>query len=213
MDSLSAVISALAFVVSAGSLAVAYATDRRAHMPVLQFVWKGGADGAVGADGGWLLVNVGTGPALNVIVAQADRTSLRRGTVGERWFSPVLVPAIPPNGSARLDWLDDDVAALGATYTDADRYFFTTKCGEDVSMFLIGLHLPRWPLLRARAEKTVPQWWSVHGLLPGRWSEVGEDDTLRYWWLPGRYGLSRRMGGWADPVSRYRGGPGPYAEP
>jgi hypothetical protein len=134
---------------------------------------------------------------------------LGRGAAGERWFSPVLVPAIPPNGTVRLDWLGDDVAALGATYTDADRYFFTTKCGEDVSMFLIGLHLPRWPLLKAGQEKAVPQWWRTRGLPAGRWSEVKEGESLRRWWLPGRYGLSRRMGGWADPVSLYRGGPGP----
>jgi hypothetical protein len=208
MDSVSAVISALAFLVSAGSLAVAYATDRRAHMPVLQFVWKNSPEVSI-EDRGWLLVNVGTGPAMNVVVAQSERTALGRGAAGERWFSPVLVPAIPPNGTVKLGWLGDDVAALGATYTDADRYFFTTKCGEDVSMFLIGLHLPRWPLLKAGQEKAVPQWWRASGLPAGRWSEVKEGESLRRWWLPGRYGLSRRMGGWADPVSLYRGGPGP----
>ncbi|MFJ4577838.1 hypothetical protein [Streptomyces echinatus] len=198
-------ISVLAVLVSLGSLALSYASGRRTHMPVLQFMWESGqADGSAPK---WWLVNVGTGPATNVVVAQAARTSLERGLNGEVWFNPVLVPSIPAGGKLALTWLGGTMGldcGLGASYTDVERYFYTTKCGDDVSMFYIGLHLPRWPLLKMHGAKAVKTWWGVEDLSGSQWSPVTPERARRRWWLPQRFGLSRRLGGWADPVALYR---------
>ncbi|MFJ7200148.1 MULTISPECIES: hypothetical protein [unclassified Streptomyces] len=112
-------------------------------------------------------MNVGTGPATNIVVAQAARTGLTRGLDRERWFNPVLIPSIPAGGKLALTWLGGTMGlecALGASYTDVQRHFYTTKCGDDVSMFFVGLHLPRWPLLKLDGQKMVKTWWGVEDL-------------------------------------------------
>ncbi|WP_245979917.1 hypothetical protein [Streptomyces diacarni] len=136
-------ISIFAVLVSLGSLILGYASSRRSQMPVLQFTWENGQEHT--SAGTWSLVNVGTGPATNVVVAQTEKTSLTHGLNGERWLNPVLAPSIPAGGRLDLRWLGESRGlgrGLGASYTDVQRYFYTTKCGDDVSMFFIGLHLP-----------------------------------------------------------------------
>jgi hypothetical protein len=200
-------ISVVAVLVSVASLMLAYAADRRSQMPVLQFMWESGQEA-----GGprWWLSNVGSGPATDVVVAQAVRTGLGRGLKREVWFNPVLVPSIPAGGRLALAWLGDTQGldcGLGASYTDVHRFFYTTKCGDDVSMFHIGLHLPRWPLLRLGGEKAVKTWWGVEDLSGPQWSHAGDGCVRTRWWLPRRFGLCRRLGGWADPVLSYRAQP------
>ncbi|MFC8076867.1 hypothetical protein ACFUN8_15195 [Streptomyces sp. NPDC057307] len=200
---LALLISVLAALVSLGSLILAYASSRRAHMPVLQFMWESGQGGG---EPRWSLVNVGTGPATNIVVAQAVRTGLTRGADRERWFNPVLIPSIPAGGKLALTWLGGTMGlncGLGASYTDVERYFYTTKCGDDVSMFFVGLHLPRWPLLTLRGRKAVKTWWGVEDLSGPQWSAVAEGAARRRWWLLPRFGVCRRLGGWADPVRSY----------
>jgi hypothetical protein len=202
----SPIIALFALLVALGSLSLAYSADRRARMPVLQFFWSSpqGAVKSAEEDHGWILRNVGAGPALSVIVAVADRTSLRPG-VTETWRNPMLIPAIPAGGQAVLRWLGDaDSVALGAGYTDARRYFFTTKCGDDVSLVFVGLHMPRWPLLKLHGRKHVEQWWGYGNVRQGDWSVVSPAEARRRWWLMRRYGVCRRMGGWADPVRLYQ---------
>ncbi|MGW3951864.1 hypothetical protein ACWEKM_13185 [Streptomyces sp. NPDC004752] len=204
---LALLVSILAVLVSLASLGVSYASSRRSHMPVLQFMWESGQGGA--GEPKWWLVNVGTGPPTNIVVAQTERTSLTRGLNGEQWFNPVLVPSIPVGGKLALTWLGGTMGlecGLGASYTDAEKYFYTTKCGDDVSMFFVGLHLPRWPLLKLNGCKAVKTWWGVEDLSGPRWSAVSERHFRRRWWLPARFGISRRLGGWADPVLSYRPG-------
>jgi hypothetical protein len=93
---------------------------------------------------------------------------------------------------------------LGASYTDVRRYFYTTKCGDDVSAFFVGLHIPRWPLLRLGGDKAVRTWWGVEDLAGPAWSPATEHHVRRRWWIPPRFGLCRRLGGWAAPVLSYR---------
>lgn len=198
-------ISVLAALVSLGSLILAYASSRRAHMPVLQFMWESGQGGG---EPTWSLVNAGTGPATNIVVAQTERTGLTRDMSGERWFNPVLIPSIPVGGKLALTWLGGTMGlncGLGASYTDPQRYFYTTKCGDDVSMFFVGLHLPRWPLLKLGGRKAVKTWWGVEDLSGPQWSAVAEGTARRRWWLLKRFGVCRRLGGWADPVLLYGG--------
>ncbi|MEU3500020.1 hypothetical protein ABZ726_04350 [Streptomyces hundungensis] len=202
---LALLVSIVAVLVSLGSLGVGYASSRRSHRPVLQFMGESGQGGTGRSK--WWLVNVGTGPATNIVVAQAERTSLTRGLNGEQWFNPVLVPSIPIGGKLALTWLGGTVGlecGLGASYADAEKYFYTTKCGDGVSMFFVGLNLPRWPLLKLHGGKAVKTWWGVEDLSGPRWSAVSERHAQRRPWLPARFGISRRLGGWADPVLSYR---------
>jgi hypothetical protein len=199
-------ISVVAVLVSVGSLVLAYASDRRSQMPVLQFIWQPGAQDLSDTPR-WWLVNVGTGPAMNVVVASALRSGLGRGLGRETWYNPVLVPSIPAGGRLMLTWLNAQRGAggaLGASYTDVHRFFYTTKCGDDVSMFLIGLHLPRWPMLKLGGQKAIRTWWGVEDLPGQPWSSAAQGHVNRRWWLARRFGVSRRLGGWADPVLSYR---------
>jgi hypothetical protein len=196
-------IAIFAALISLGSFIHAYVTGRRTRMPLLQFMWE---SGQTGSDPKWWLVNVGTGPAANVLVAQTQKTALTPGLNGEVWYNPVLVPSIPVGGKLALTWLGGTMGlecGLGASYTDADRHFYTTKCGDDVSMFFIGLHLPRWPLLRLNGQKWVKTWWGVEDLSGPQWSAASDGCVTRSRWLPRRFGLSRSLGGWADPVRTF----------
>ncbi|MGH3679946.1 MAG: hypothetical protein ACRDT2_06780, partial [Natronosporangium sp.] len=104
-------IAAVALIVSILASALAILQTRRigelSRIPILVFTYEGGTIAR------WLLRNVGTGPALNVVVAQqADDGS---GT----WFNPVAIPAISAGDSFTLDWLGDTGRyPLGARYCD-----------------------------------------------------------------------------------------------
>jgi hypothetical protein len=97
--------------------------DRRARLPVLVFIYE--------PERGWLIRNVGNGPALNVVVA---RHSADRG-----WFDAVRVPPLRRDAECELTYLDHwDTGTLGATYEDflsADRAGgarpYTVTCGQD----------------------------------------------------------------------------------
>jgi hypothetical protein len=126
-------VSVLSWVFSyrAGQLA-----EKRSRMPVLVFEYDGSR--------GWVLRNVGNGPALNVVVAQ-------KRPHGE-WFAPVRVPSLPRDGEFALTWLGHvNDTGLGATYSDfvgaeagQGRHEYTAMCGNDLSRVLVGRQLPRW---------------------------------------------------------------------
>jgi hypothetical protein len=200
-DSAAVIVSLLAIIVSVASFLVAYVAERRSRMPVLQFVWL--HERKV-----WALDNVGSGPALNPIVAEANISGLTTG-VTEVWCRPILIPSIPAGGQTTLPWVIGK-GALGASYTDASRFFYTTKCAGDVSIFFVGLHLPRWPLGSHGGRFPVERWWGVgDSVRGGVWSQVGPEEASRprwppRYWLFSRFGVARRMRGWADPVDAYR---------
>jgi len=138
------VLSVAALLISTGTLGLTYRawqlTDRRARIPVLVFVLV--------REQGWVLRNVGNGPALNIIVA-------RQAQHGDtEWLEPTLVQPLAKDAEAPLRWLveDMDVAVLGATYQDfagADRSgagrTFTAICANSLSSVAPGRHLPDWP--------------------------------------------------------------------
>jgi hypothetical protein len=128
-----------ALVVSLISIAISYfashRTELRARMPVLVFVYN--------IQTGWMLRNVGNGPALNVIVAKKK--------VGGDWFDPKRVPPLGRDHELILRWIGhDNDHGLGATYSDflegearrSGRY--TVTCGNDLNRVRRGSHLPTW---------------------------------------------------------------------
>ena len=98
--------------------------------PVLVFEYDG--------DSGWILRNVGAGPALNVVVAQKR--------VGGEWFNPVRVPPLSKDGKFILQWRNHvDTTGLGAIYTDTEQLAYTSTCGNDLSKTFDGTLFGPWP--------------------------------------------------------------------
>src|ERR1041384_6175962 len=93
-DLITATLSSTALLVSVVTFALNYRHTRGsavlARKPVLIFEYDG--------ELGWVLRNVGAGPALNVIVAQKR--------VGGDWFNPVRVPPLSKDGRFLLAWLN-----------------------------------------------------------------------------------------------------------
>ncbi len=133
-DLISVVLSSTALVVSLVTFVLNYRHTRQnavaARKPVLIFEY----DGEVG----WILRNVGAGPALNVTVAQKRRS-------GE-WFNPVRVPPLSKDGKLTLEWLNHiNTTGLGATYTDTEQLPYTSTCGNDLSKVIVGTLFGPWP--------------------------------------------------------------------
>src|SRR4051812_9001936 len=108
-------ISIIAIVVSAISFLISFWHTRKAsvsgRMPVLVFVYD--------VDDGWVIRNIGNGPALNILVA--------RKPISEEWFDPVRIPPLPKDGQFILSWVghsNDD--GLGATYQDFQNKFYSS---------------------------------------------------------------------------------------
>lgn len=133
-DVITAALSSTALLVSVVTFALNYRQSRRSAVltrkPVLVFEYDGNS--------GWMLRNVGIGPALNVLVAQ------RRGD-GE-WFNPVRVPPLSKDGKFVLQWLNHvNTTGLGATYTDTEQMPYTSTCGNDLSKTFEGTLFGPWP--------------------------------------------------------------------
>ena len=102
---------------------------------------------------GWLLRNVGNGPALNVVVACKYVKGENRGT----WFDAVRVPPLGKDGEMLLGWLGHEGEhGLGATYEDfltqaGKGKTYTTTCGDDLSKVVEG-HAFAFGEDRIRAE-------------------------------------------------------------
>lgn len=147
---LATAISIVAIALSAVTFGVSYRSsqvaERRARMPVLVFVYT---------PEGWVLRNVGNGPALNIEVAQLIVHS-------GQWIFPVRVPPIGRGNERLLKWLGhDNVHGFGAVYEDflgtdenspaGQAYTVTSR--KDRNTIKLGRHLPTWP-----TDKSVAQW-------------------------------------------------------
>jgi len=133
-DVISAALSSTALVVSLITFALNYRYTRQsavmARKPVLIFEYNG--------ELGWILRNVGAGPALNVTVAQKR--------VDGEWFNPVRVPPLSKDGQLTLKWLNHvNTTGLGATYTDTEQLPYTSTCGNDLSRVSAGALFGPWP--------------------------------------------------------------------
>jgi len=146
------IISLVSFVVNFWA---ATAADRRGRMPVL--VMERLAVDEAGRNH-ILLKNVGNGPALNIIFGLAEEvegagTKQLHKRVPERWFSPLHLHPIPPDGD--LDVAHPETSnVLGATYTDALGNKYTVKTSQYGTKVVEGRHLPKvW------AMEIIPSMW------------------------------------------------------
>jgi hypothetical protein len=151
-DMLATAVSIAAILLSAVTFGLSYrasrAAERRARIPVLVFVYDGHQ--------GWLLRNVGNGPALNIEVAQ----KVIRGEQAGSWINPVRVPPIGRDKEILLSWLGgDNPHGLGGVYEDflsADEGVagrtYTVTCGNDRNVIKPGRHLPEWPESEIKAQ-------------------------------------------------------------
>jgi hypothetical protein len=111
-----------------------------AKRPLLVFIYEGNT--------GWILRNIGGGPALNVIVAQKK--------VGGEWFNPVRVPPFAKESEMALKWLGHvNNTGLGVTYTDYEDRPYTSTCGNDLSRTFRGTRFGPWN------EPVVLRHWNV----------------------------------------------------
>lgn len=135
-------LSVTALVVSVVTFAMSYRAshraERRSRIPVLVFVYDPAR--------GWMLRNVGNGPALNIIVAQQHVTGER----ARSWYAPVRVPPLAAEAEFQLNWLGHEGDfGLGAVYEDflsADEpgrgRVYTVLCGDDLNSIHPGRVLP-----------------------------------------------------------------------
>ena len=134
MEALALTVSGSALALSAFALWLgtreARTAERRGRMPILVFQYDGAR--------GWLLRNVGNGPALNVVVASKHVEGEHRG----KWVDAVRVPPLSRDGELLLDWLGHYGGhGLGATYDDflgSEGASYTTTCGNDLSQISFG---------------------------------------------------------------------------
>jgi hypothetical protein len=141
-EELNAVGSISAVVVSLFALGIStYTTWQTAvagRRPVLVFDYS---------ESGWRVRNVGSGPALNVVIAQKR--------VGGAWFNPVRVPPLAVGGEFVLKWcLHVNDTGLGATYFDTANRPYTSKCGNDRTTTHTGVTIPKWE------EKQIGRHWN-----------------------------------------------------
>ena len=130
--SASDLLAAVAILVSIGAIVITFWLARRQEAvgirPVLIFVY----DGSIG----WKLQNVGSGPALNVLVAQKK---------SEHWFNPVRVPPVAAGSEMVLKWLRHvNTTSLGVSYVDFKDRPYTSTCKNDLSTTKSGQSFPRW---------------------------------------------------------------------
>lgn len=142
-DDIKTLISGVAVLVSITALVISLFTTRRAAIagrrPVLVFDY----DSTIG----WRVRNIGSGPALNVIVAQRK--------VGGEWFNPVRIPPLARDGEFTLRWcLHVNDTGLGAVYSDTGSLPYTSTCGNDLSVTCSGHALPKW------AEHEIGRHWN-----------------------------------------------------
>lgn len=136
-DVLSPGIAAFAFLISVLAFRLNKQVAALSRKPVLVFIYDNTR--------GWILKNVGSGPALNVIVAK------RR----DEWFCPVRVPPMGKDAEFIPLWLDhvNDVG-LGATYTDSENKPYTSITANDWTKMYEGTRFGPW-----RDEQKIGRHW------------------------------------------------------
>jgi hypothetical protein len=85
---------------------------------------------------GWVLRNIGNGPALNILVAHWKQGA---------WRNPVRVQALPVQKQFRLTWLEAaSPESIVAEYEDFRRRAYVTAFKARISRLSSGRVLPPW---------------------------------------------------------------------
>lgn len=131
-ENVKTLLSGISVVISLAAFALSYRLSLKvstsAIKPILVFVYNGTV--------GWKLRNIGSGPALNVIVAQRKH---------DEWFNPVRVPPLSKDDELILRWLGHvNDTSLGAAYNDFQNRLYSTKCSNDLSEVFDTNTLPSW---------------------------------------------------------------------
>ena len=147
-DLLSVTIASLSLIVSITAAVLTFTlarlNARNSVRPVIVFEY----DNSVG----WRAKNIGAGPALNLLIAQAKKN---------QWFNPVRTPALPKDGSIELSWCrHDNDHGLGALYEDVNGRPYTTMCKRDLSRTVEGHSFGNW------TEDAIGKSWAGGKIVP-----------------------------------------------
>lgn len=127
-DYLNVVVAGMALLVSCFAYWFARKTAIEEIRPVLVFTYDNKR--------GWILQNIGKGPALNIVIAQKKN---------ECWFNPVRIPPLSANSEFILAWLDHvNDTGLGATYDNFQDRSYSSTCSKDLSRVFTKNKLRAW---------------------------------------------------------------------
>jgi len=124
----------IAVLVSIVSLWVALWTFVRSRVTSLQPVLVFTFDSRTG----WLLRNIGNGPALDIIGAERPKDA--------GWSMPMRIPPLSPSAQVEVSPLGHhNVPELACSYRDIDGRCYTSVCEHDLTVVQKGRALPIWP--------------------------------------------------------------------
>ena len=137
-------VAILAIIVSIISFTLSYQLSKQSSItsmkPVLVFEYT--------AEEGWIIRNVGNGPALNVVLAMKENKS--------DWFNPIRIPPLSKDGEFILSWIrHTNIRTLGAAYEDFMQKSYSTTCTDDLSKITEGNVLREWP------ENEIKRHWQI----------------------------------------------------
>jgi hypothetical protein len=149
------VIASVAILVSLGTFVWTHRAskdaDRRGRMPVLVLFPVDGA--------GWRLENIGTGAALNIVIAQGRGAEATGGLIelrgevarrhdgvapGETWCNPIHLRPMSAGSGQTVPWRFSS-SGVGISYTDALGYPYTVRTSKRGTRLTEKLCLPDWP--------------------------------------------------------------------
>jgi TIR domain len=114
---------------------------RLARVPMLAFTWDALRQS-------WILTNIGSGPALDVVILQR---------IGGQWASPLRMPemAVQDSNSVPISWVRwKENPGLGARYRSITGEQYMTKTGDDWSQ-----HSPGWGDIPATLWNEIEPHW------------------------------------------------------
>jgi hypothetical protein len=131
------VISLFALCISGAAVAFAIFKGRYDQIvgvkPALVFVYT---------EIGWQIQNIGSGPALNIIIGKKEEGI---ASSNGQWSQPVRIPPLKKDAAFHLHWdPESNSYGLGATYEDMWGRRYTTTCGNDLNRIRRGRHLTVW---------------------------------------------------------------------
>jgi len=101
---------------------------------------------------GWVVRNIGGGPAMNIVVAYSWDEKVSR-----RWGQPVRIPPLAVGSEFALKWIGhSNVRAIASSYTDFEGRKYSSVCENDLSQLVEGDTLPDWP-----SAEISRHWWEA----------------------------------------------------